>query len=835
LCLTSSRFPAMGRRCEIWSMLGLALHMCCIIPSSADGTVETCNADGCSAAEGDSLLMRPRVGKSLLHVAKSTYVGSSQEEDGESQGIDVAEAMRAKQRVLDSMAELAYIKALQSGGTVKRVGRATVLTRDEVVSNQWVFSLPDNCTDGDLKSLTDSLRSSGHLVYVGHPSEGGLSGFVMNGTEAEVHEELQNHNWPCGYPFVEADMALEMIDGELKPFANTSSVLPWGLDRIDDRGGRDKSFEVPAATLKGKGVHVYVLDTGIRTTHSDFSGRAIPTLVSLEGIMTVCDAKNAKCALDEQGHGTHCAGTVGGNTYGVAQEVTLHAVQVLNKKGSGKTASIFAAMDWVIVNSIRPAIMSMSLGGKGRSPGYEAAIATATKSGVAVVVAAGNENDNACRYSPAYVDAAITVGSTVHGKFDYECKEKAQDHAQDHATDTRSGFSNYGKCLDIYAPGSCVVSAGIKGDDSHDTMSGTSMACPHVAGAAALLLAENKTRTPAQVLELLIARSTRDAITDAGIGSPNRLLYVGTDNAVVNPRKPVPTTFAGTCGFETVKDIEGYYCGVWADEPRYDEFEWKRLAGEKDFPYPYTGAGKPFAGKFYLQSPGYEYNLKPDEKGILTSRSLLVAQDAKYMSFAYHMFQESYSTNKKGKLHVEVESIPEEGKRCTEVLWEKTGAQGKGWQHAFIDISGFAGKKCTFRFVSDLGPVEEAMGLAKSIDDVSFDAIPTTTTTTTATTTKPGSAKFVRLTKTGQTCKGENLNDIDNLNDCVAAAAKLGDKQYKVSETDYSFYPKGCRSECHLDSLGYFCNSFNMNEAGKGAKVEGTTTVLCLEPAASSL
>jgi len=574
---------------------------------------------------------------------------------------------------------------------------------------------------------------------------------------------------------------------------------------------------------------VYVLDTGIRTTHNDFSGRAIPTLISLDDKMTVCDANDAKCALDKNGHGTHCAGTVGGKTYGVAQEVTLHAVQVLNEEGSGKSASIFAALDWVIVNSIRPAVMSMSLGMKWRSPVYEAAIEKATKSGVTVVVAAGNSNDNACKYSPAYVDAAITVGSMVHGNLDDQCREEAQGS---HATDTRSGFSNYGKCLDIYAPGSCVMSAGIEGDDSNDTMDGTSMACPHVAGAAALLLAEDKTRTPAQVLELLIARSTRDSITDAGIGSPNRLLYVGTDNSSVKPRKPVPTTFAGTCGFETVKDIEGYYCGVWADEPRYDEFEWKRLAVETDFPYPYTGAGKPFAGNFYLQSAGYEYNREPEEKGILKSRSLLVAQDAKYMSFAYHMFQESYSKNKKGKLHVEVESIPEEGKSCTEVLWEKTGAQGKGWQHAFIDISGFAGKKCIFRFVSDLGPVKESMGLAKSIDDISFDAIPTTTTTTTSTTTKPGSAKFVRLTKTGQTCKGEKLQDINNLNDCVAAQAKHGGKRHKVAYYSWSFFPNGCVSECQSSWSGYFCNSFNKNEGGQGAKVQGKTTVLCLVPAA---
>jgi hypothetical protein len=376
------------------------------------------------------------------------------------------------------------------------------------------------------------------------------------------------------------------------------------------------------------------------------------------------------------------------------------------------------------------------------------------------------------------------------------------------------------------------------------------MACPHVAGAAALLLAENQTRTPAQVLELLIARSTRDAIADAGTGSPNRLLYVGTDNASVKPRKPVPTTFAGTCGFETVKDIEGYYCGVWADEPRYDEFgrsvsfKWNRLAVDTDISYPYTGAGKPFAGTFYIQSPGYGGSYRqPEDKSILTSRSLLVAQDAKYISFAYHMWQESWwTTRTNDKLHVEVESFPEKGKRCTDVLWEKAGTQGKGWQHAFIDISGFAGIKCIFRFVSDVGPGKSSNSLSKGIDNVSFDAIPTTTTTTTSTTTKPcttkpGSATFVRLTKTGQTCKGENLQDIKNLNDCVAAQASTkGSKGSlgKVSESNYGFEPSGCFSKCHMPSFGYFCNSWKKKEGDLWAKVEGDITVLCLVPAASS-
>jgi len=264
-----------------------------------------------------------------------------------------------------------------------------------------------------------------------------------------------------------------------------------------------------------------VLDTGVRTTHNDFGSRAIPTLEIVSSTPKECSASDTTCARDVHGHGTHCAGSAGGTTFGVAPGATIHGVKVLSDQGSGATSWIVGAMDWVTRKGSRPAVMSMSLGGKGQSFAYKTAIDDATSSGVTVVVAAGNENDDACGYSPAFVPAAITVGSTDK-------------------RDSRSYFSNYGSCVQIYAPGSDILSAGHSYDSHEATMSGTSMACPHVAGAAALLLSAEPALTPEQVLQTLLSKAISGAISNLKFNDPNKLLYVGSGSAPVPP-SPVPT------------------------------------------------------------------------------------------------------------------------------------------------------------------------------------------------------------------------------------------------------------------------------------------------------
>jgi subtilisin family serine protease len=274
----------------------------------------------------------------------------------------------------------------------------------------------------------------------------------------------------------------------------TQSPATWGLDRIDQRNlplNNSYTYDTTAS-----GVHAYIIDTGVLLNHTQFTGRMG------NGFDAVTSGGNAN---DCNGHGTHVAGTVGGTTHGVAKGVTIHPVRVLGCNGSGTNSGVIAGMDWVANNHVKPAVANMSLGG-GASQATDDAVARMTNAGVTVVVAAGNSNDNACNYSPARAPSAITTGSTTN-------------------TDARSSFSSFGSCLDIYAPGSSITSAWHTGTTATNTISGTSMASPHVAGVAALYLANNPSATPAQVTQAIISNATPNVVTNPGTGSPNRLLY----------------------------------------------------------------------------------------------------------------------------------------------------------------------------------------------------------------------------------------------------------------------------------------------------------------------
>ncbi len=272
----------------------------------------------------------------------------------------------------------------------------------------------------------------------------------------------------------------------------TQTGATWGLDRIDQRNRPLNGTYIYNYT--GSGVRAYIIDTGIRTAHTQFGGRASVSYDAFGGNGQDCN-----------GHGTHVAGTVGGSTYGVAKSVSLRAVRVLNCSGSGSTSGVIAGVNWVAANRVLPAVANMSLGG-GASSALDTAVNNAINAGVTFAVAAGNSNANACNYSPSRVASAITVGSTT-------------------STDARSSFSNYGSCVDIFAPGSSITSAWSTSNTATNTISGTSMASPHVAGAAALYLQANPGASNATVRNALVNNSTTNVITNAGSGSPNRLLY----------------------------------------------------------------------------------------------------------------------------------------------------------------------------------------------------------------------------------------------------------------------------------------------------------------------
>ncbi len=286
------------------------------------------------------------------------------------------------------------------------------------------------------------------------------------------------------------------------------SFAPWGLDRLDQENlPLDRSYQSPDS---GAIVNAYVIDTGINTGHTDFQGRATHGFDFVDSDSDVSDCN---------GHGTHVAGTIGGSIHGVAKSAKIVGVRVLDCQGSGSFSGVISGIEWVTANHIKPAVANMSLGG-GASQAIDDAIRASISAGVTYVVAAGNENQDACLGSPARVPTAITVGSTTN-------------------QDVRSSFSNFGTCVDIFAPGSDILSTWHTSTSATQTISGTSMASPHVAGVVALMLARSPQMTPLEVTNELILRSRTAKLTNIGVGSLNRLLATSF-LLTSNPPPPPP-------------------------------------------------------------------------------------------------------------------------------------------------------------------------------------------------------------------------------------------------------------------------------------------------------
>ena len=281
--------------------------------------------------------------------------------------------------------------------------------------------------------------------------------------------------------------------------SDTQSPAPsWGLDRIDQRAMPLSNSFTYSATGQGAGVKAYVIDSGVLSTHTDFEGRVAPGFSAIDDLVNTTE--------DCNGHGTHVSGTLAGTTFGVAKEATIVPVRVLDCQGSGTTAGVIAGLDWVARDHTSgPAVANMSLEGK-PSRALDTAVASLIADGVSVVVAAGNSHASACASSPARVEEAVTVGAT-------------------NTTDSRAPYSNFGQCVDLFAPGSYITSDWYTSSTATNTLSGTSMATPHVSGVVALFLSRTPTLTPSEVALALTSSATAGVVADAGPRSPNLLLY----------------------------------------------------------------------------------------------------------------------------------------------------------------------------------------------------------------------------------------------------------------------------------------------------------------------
>ncbi|MGH3712048.1 MAG: S8 family peptidase [Micromonosporaceae bacterium] len=350
-----------------------------------------------------------------------------------------------------------------------------------------------------------------HNAKVKHTYKTALNGYAATMSEADARRTAADP----AVAYVEQDGIATIQDTQPNPPS-------WGLDRIDQRDlPLNQSYTYPNTASN---VTSYVLDTGIRTSHQDFGGRAT------WGTNTTGDGNNTDC----QGHGTHVAGTVGGTAYGVAKATKLIAVKVLNCQGSGSWSGIISGIDWVTQHHTSgPAVANMSLGGSGSNSSLENAVRNSINDGITYVLAAGNSNSDACNFTPARTPEAITVGAT-----------KSTD---ERPTDWPNGQgSNYGTCLDIFAPGDGINSLSHSSDTGTKLNSGTSMASPHVAGAAALHLSANPSATNQQVRDALVTNATSGKVTNPGTGSPNKLLFVGSGSTP--PPPPPPTGCSATNG-----------------------------------------------------------------------------------------------------------------------------------------------------------------------------------------------------------------------------------------------------------------------------------------------
>jgi subtilisin family serine protease len=515
----------------------------------------------------------------------------------------------------------------------------------KVIEGRYIVVLKHRAGVAATREARGDVRRNGGEILFDYSTV--LDGFAARLPAPALRAIENNPN----VAYVEADRTVVAYGDQYDP--------PWGLDRIDQRAKTlNRSYHYDRT---GAGVKAYILDSGIRRTHAQFGTRAS------HGFTAINDGNGS---FDCNGHGTHVAGTVGSTKYGVAKKVSLVAVRVLDCEGSGSNAGVIAGIDWVTGDhqANQPAVANMSLGG-GLSNAINTAVANSIADGVTYVVAAGNDSLDACMVSPASAPAALTVGATTY-------------------TGARASYSNWGTCLDLFAPGSQVLSTHHLSDAAVHVENGTSMASPHVAGVVATYLQAHKTASPAAVANAVRNSASTNKVTDPGVGSPNRLLYSKFDSTNVSPPPPTSSNLVKQPGFESGP-------GIWQGT------EWTIDCDDGD--------PAPRAGSCHAWLSGYG-TAATDQ---LSQKGIRLPAAAKTLKFFTRITTAETGSTAYDKLFVRVIA---NGTTTTVMTLSNVNASN-GYVRRTISLAPFTGKTVELRFV---GVEDFALATRFYIDDVSI-------------------------------------------------------------------------------------------------------------------
>ncbi len=480
-----------------------------------------------------------------------------------------------------------------------------------------------------------------------------LNGFVAN-LSPEAVAELQNDPRVAS---IEPDIRIRVFDSQYP-------VPSWGLDRID-QSALPLNY-IYNSDLDGSGVNVYVVDSGLRDSHREFANGQLGTQRNFVGA-------NPNDYADCNGHGTHVAGTVAGTQYGVAKGATIHNMRVMDCDGTGSTSEILLALDWIANNFTAPAVVNASLGGP-TSEAKRAAVQNLIDLGITVVVAAGNSAVDACSVWPADVTDSITVGATE-------------------SDDSRWVYSNYGTCVDIWAPGAEIASADVNGDSATTALSGTSMAAPHVAGVAALYLQQNPTATPAQVASAIMSNGISNTLTDLQSGSPNILLNTSFLTTTSTYTPPTYGTIVFEDNFETDK---GWQVNPDATDTASNG-AWERAVGQETEYYgvlPYQIGYGPNGNTYLVTAANAgdfvgEFDL---DDGVTSIVSPAIALPAGVTGLELHLYSFlAHRDNSASEDFLRVSVIGD----TTQVVLNAEGAAYNrlgAWEATTVDLSAFAGQ-----------------------------------------------------------------------------------------------------------------------------------------------